>query len=106
LECPQSLRNFLCAGDPPIYVGFGSMVGFDQRTLLDVVIAAVAGRRALFYPGCNSADLLKLPPNFCVIGRSNAGDAGASFGHRRDDAHRKRLGEGCRQSSRPAGPLK
>jgi sterol 3beta-glucosyltransferase len=38
-----------------------------QRTLLDVVIAAAAGRRALFYPGWNSADLLKLPPNFCVI---------------------------------------
>jgi len=32
------------------------------------VVAAVAGRRALFYPGWNSVDSLKLPPNFCVIG--------------------------------------
>jgi hypothetical protein len=37
-------------------------------------------------------------------GRSNAGDAGASFDHRREDAHRKRLGRGRRQNSRPAGP--
>jgi UDP:flavonoid glycosyltransferase YjiC (YdhE family) len=67
-NAPQSLQNFLSAGDPPIYVGFGSMVGFDQSALLDVVIAAVAGRRTLFYPGWNRADLLKLPPNFCFIG--------------------------------------
>jgi sterol 3beta-glucosyltransferase len=64
----RSLKIFLSAGDAPIYVGFGSMVGFDQCALLDVVIAAVAGKRALFYPGWSSADSLKLPPNFCVIG--------------------------------------
>ena len=67
-EAPRSLQDFLSAGDAPIYVGFGSMVGFDQRALLDVVIAAVAGRRALFYRGWSCADALKLPPNFCVIG--------------------------------------
>ena len=67
-DAPRSLQDFLSAGDAPIYVGFGSMVGFDQRSLLDVVIVAVAGRRALFYPGWNSLDSLNLPPNFCVIG--------------------------------------
>jgi sterol 3beta-glucosyltransferase len=67
-NAPQPLQNFLSASDPPIYIGFGSMVGFDQGALLDVLITAVAGRRALFYPGWNSADWLKLPPNFCVIG--------------------------------------
>ena len=67
-DAPRSLQDFLSAGDAPIYVGFGSMLGFDQRSLLDVVIAAVAGRRALFYPGWNSLDSLNLPPNFCVIG--------------------------------------
>ena len=67
-EAPRSLQDFLSAGDAPIYVGFGSMVGFDHRALLDVVIAAVAGQRALFYPGWNSLDSLQLPPNFCVIG--------------------------------------
>ncbi len=67
-EAPRSLESFLSAGDAPIYVGFGSMLGFDPRALLDVVIAAVAGQRALFYPGWSGADSLNLPPNFCVIG--------------------------------------
>jgi sterol 3beta-glucosyltransferase len=67
-DAPRSLQDFLSGGDAPIYVGFGSMVGFDQSALLDVVISAVAGRRALFYPGWNNADSLKLPPNFYVIG--------------------------------------
>jgi hypothetical protein len=67
-DAPRSLQNFPAAGDAPIYVGFGSMVGFDQRALLNVVIAAVAGQRALFFPGWSSADSVKLPPNFCVIG--------------------------------------
>ena len=67
-DAPQSLQDFLSAGDAPIYVGFGSMVGFDLRALLDVVVAAVEGQRALFYPGWSGADPLNLPSNFCVIG--------------------------------------
>ena len=67
-EAPLSLQSFLSAGDAPIYVGFGSMLGFDQRALLDIVIAAVGGQRALFYPGWSGADSLRLPQNFCVIG--------------------------------------
>jgi UDP:flavonoid glycosyltransferase YjiC (YdhE family) len=64
---PQSLRDFLAAGEPPVYVGFGSMVGFDRDTLLNAVVTAVGGRRALFYPGWTGAQGLKLPGNFCVI---------------------------------------
>jgi UDP:flavonoid glycosyltransferase YjiC (YdhE family) len=67
-QAPHSLESFLSAGDAPIYVGFGSMLGFDPRTLLDLVITAVGGQRALFYPGWSGADSLELPPNFCVIG--------------------------------------
>ncbi len=67
-EPPQALQEFLSAGDAPIYVGFGSMSGFDQRALLDAVVAAVAGRRALFYPGWGDGESLDLPPNFFVIG--------------------------------------
>jgi sterol 3beta-glucosyltransferase len=67
-EAPRSLENFLAAGDAPIYVGFGSMVGFDPHALLDAVIAAVDGQRSLFYPGWSGADSLKLPMNFCLIG--------------------------------------
>lgn len=67
-EAPQSLQGFLSAGEPPIYVGFGSMLGFDSRALLDVVIAAVGGQRVLFSPGWSGVNSLNLPPNFCVIG--------------------------------------
>jgi sterol 3beta-glucosyltransferase len=67
-EAPRSLQSFLSAGGPPIYAGFGSMAGFDPHALLDAVIAAVDGQRALFYPGWSGADSLKLPTNFCIIG--------------------------------------
>ena len=66
-EAPQSLRNFLAAGEPPLYVGFGSMVGFDRDTLVAAIVRAVAGRRALFYPGWSGTQGLQLPGNFCVI---------------------------------------
>ena len=67
---PTSLLNFLSAGDAPLFVGFGSMVGFDQRALLNVVISAVDGQRVLFYPGWSGADGLNLPSNFCVVGET------------------------------------
>ena len=67
-DAPRSLQDFLSAGDAPIYVGFGSMAGFDQRALLDIVAAAVAGRRTLFYSGWSGTDSLNLPPNFYVVG--------------------------------------
>lgn len=64
---PPALRAFLDAGEAPIYVGFGSMVGFDRRKLLDTVVTAIAGRRALFYPGWSGTERLDLPANFLVI---------------------------------------
>jgi sterol 3beta-glucosyltransferase len=64
---PRSLRDFLAAGDAPIYIGFGSMVGFDRNALLDSILAAVAGRRALFYPGWSGTQGLQLPNNCLVI---------------------------------------
>jgi UDP:flavonoid glycosyltransferase YjiC (YdhE family) len=67
-QAPRSLESFLSTGDAPIYVGFGSMVGFDPRALLDAVIAALDGQRALFYPGWSGAQSLNLPTNFRIIG--------------------------------------
>jgi len=67
-EPPQELRDFLASGEPPIYVGFGSMVGFDRHVLLDAIVTAVAGRRALFYPGWSGTGALQLPANFCIVG--------------------------------------
>jgi sterol 3beta-glucosyltransferase len=65
---PPALESFLAAGERPIYVGFGSMAGFDQQGLLAEVVAAVAGRRALFYPGWSGVEASTLPPNFFVVG--------------------------------------
>jgi sterol 3beta-glucosyltransferase len=64
---PQALIDFLAAGDPPIYVGFGSMAGFDHAQFLKEMVSAVAGRRALFYPGWSGVDTNTLPGNFFVI---------------------------------------
>lgn len=65
---PPALAAFLAAGAPPIYVGFGSMAGFERRTLLRETVAAIAGRRALFYPGWSGVTAADLPANFCVVG--------------------------------------
>ncbi|CAE6721170.1 glycosyltransferase [Paraburkholderia haematera] len=64
---PKALADFLEAGEAPMYIGFGSMMGFDRSKLLSDVIEAVAGRRALFYPGWSGVDRSALPVNFHVI---------------------------------------
>jgi UDP:flavonoid glycosyltransferase YjiC (YdhE family) len=46
---PPALMNFLAAGEAPIYIGFGSMTGVDKTRLLDALVEAMAGRRALFH---------------------------------------------------------
>ncbi|HWX67371.1 MAG TPA: glycosyltransferase [Rhodanobacter sp.] len=64
---PTALSDFLVSGEPPIYIGFGSMTGFDKPKLLREMIKAVAGRRALFYSGWSGVDASMLPANFFVI---------------------------------------
>jgi len=64
---PQALRDFLSAGEAPLYIGFGSMAGFAQQRLVEEVAIAVAGRRALFYPGWSEVDTSALPANFLVV---------------------------------------
>ena len=63
---PDGLRAFLEAGDAPVYVGFGSMVGFDRHRLMERVIAAVDGRRALFHPGWAGRNIA-LADNFFIV---------------------------------------
>jgi len=64
---PSALGDFLASGEPPMYIGFGSMAGFDKPKLLREMIKAVAGRRALFYSGWSGVDAAMLPANFLVI---------------------------------------
>ena len=44
---PDVLAEFLAAGEAPLYVGFGSMVGFDRQALLKEIVSAVDGRAAV-----------------------------------------------------------
>ncbi|HYR05547.1 MAG TPA: glycosyltransferase [Gallionella sp.] len=69
-EPPRALAEFLSSGPPPIYVGFGSMAGFDRSALLAAIIESIAGRRALFYPGWSGIDPTSLPENFFVVGQT------------------------------------
>jgi UDP:flavonoid glycosyltransferase YjiC (YdhE family) len=65
---PPALANFLAAGEAPVYIGFGSMTGFDNVRLLEALIEAMNGRRALFHPGWSGIDPKGLPDNFLAIG--------------------------------------
>jgi len=65
---PPELEAFLAAGDAPIYIGFGSMTGFDKARLLEALVEAMADRRVLFHPGWSGVDPTGLPENFLVIG--------------------------------------
>jgi sterol 3beta-glucosyltransferase len=67
---PDDLSTFLDAGEPPIYIGFGSMAGFDRERLVSALIKAIGGRRALFYPGWSGIDVSRLPSNFLVVGET------------------------------------
>ena len=42
----QPLADFLAAGEPPVYVGFGSMAGKDPAALTQLVVAALAAAGA------------------------------------------------------------
>lgn len=46
---PQPLADFLAAGPPPVYAGFGSMPSLDPAALRELVLAAIrrAGHRAV-----------------------------------------------------------
>lgn len=64
---PSDLTEFLAAGEPPVYIGFGSMAGLLQPQLLQELIAGVGERRALFYPGWSRIEPAQLPSNFFVV---------------------------------------
>jgi UDP:flavonoid glycosyltransferase YjiC (YdhE family) len=65
---PEKLSEFLAAGEPPVYIGFGSMGGFEPRRMFETIVAGLAGRRALFYPGWSGVDISQLPANILAIG--------------------------------------
>jgi sterol 3beta-glucosyltransferase len=61
---PAALEEFLAAGDPPVYVGFGSMAGRDPRRVTGLVIEALrrAGLRGVLATGWGGLTPGELPP--------------------------------------------
>ncbi|KDC46892.1 glycosyltransferase [Bordetella bronchiseptica] len=70
---PAELEDFLKAGEPPVYVGFGSMTGFDREALLRAVFAGLEGERILFHPGWSGLPDVRLPQDCLVIGNTPHG---------------------------------
>ncbi|MGZ8819337.1 MAG: glycosyltransferase [Mycobacterium sp.] len=63
-----ALEAFVDAGDPPIYVGMGSMGGFARDSMTKALILGVGGRRAIFAVGWSGIERESLPENFHVVG--------------------------------------
>lgn len=63
------LQYFLDAGEPPVYVGFGSMAGQEPQQLANLVLEALAksGRRGLLLTGWGGLKTDSLPENIFVL---------------------------------------
>ena len=62
---PDALRNFLDAGEPPVYIGFGSILaGRDPDAVTRVFVGALedAGMRGVLYRGWGDVGNIALPP--------------------------------------------
>ncbi|CAF4423803.1 unnamed protein product [Rotaria sp. Silwood2] len=66
---PQELTNFLNNGNPPIYIGFGSVVGYNRHRLFRIVRDAleITGRRAVVSDSLATDDI-ELPANIFRCG--------------------------------------
>jgi sterol 3beta-glucosyltransferase len=83
---PKGLLDFLDAGDPPVYVGFGSMTGRNPDALTRIILNAVAqsGQRAILQSGWAGIGDTQLPPNIFLL---DAAPHGWLFPHMRAVVH-------------------
>jgi UDP:flavonoid glycosyltransferase YjiC (YdhE family) len=67
-----ALVDFLDAGEPPIYFGFGSMPDTDPRKTVETLaqVTAALGQRAVLCQGWAAGELPELPDDFLVIPRA------------------------------------
>ncbi|MBI1946882.1 MAG: glycosyltransferase family 1 protein [Deltaproteobacteria bacterium] len=67
---PAELSSFLERGEPPIYVGFGSMITEDPAATTQLVLDAVAhsGRRAIVHTGWAGLAADRVPAGVLVVG--------------------------------------
>lgn len=66
---PSHLAEFVAAGEPPVYIGFGSMAGGDPRESGRMIVDAVrrAGTRAIVAMGWGGLDIDGLKDDICVV---------------------------------------
>jgi len=66
---PPALEAFLEAGDPPVYVGFGSMAGRDPAQLATTILRALArsGQRGLLLTGWGGMQAMSVPKDIFVL---------------------------------------
>lgn len=66
---PADLEAFLQAGPPPVYIGFGSMRGADERRLTEEVISALqrSGQRGILLTGWGALTRASLPETIFAI---------------------------------------
>nr|WP_300151003.1 glycosyltransferase [Propionicimonas sp.] len=66
---PADLAAFLAAGEPPVYVGFGSMAGFAGTTALrDALLEGLSAHRVLLSSGWAGLADTDLPDNVHPVG--------------------------------------
>jgi sterol 3beta-glucosyltransferase len=66
---PDTLRDFLAAGEPPVYIGFGSMAGKSPQRLADAVVEALTrtGQRGIIATGWGGLKPADLPDSVLKI---------------------------------------
>jgi UDP:flavonoid glycosyltransferase YjiC (YdhE family) len=66
---PSALLNFLQAGPPPVYIGFGSMSSRNPQQTADLVVEAIkkTNQRALLFSGWGGLHKEDLPASILMI---------------------------------------
>jgi sterol 3beta-glucosyltransferase len=66
---PAELESFLAAGEPPVYVGFGSMSGRSPERFTEITLQALAesGRRGLLLTGWGGLQERPVPESVFVL---------------------------------------
>lgn len=66
---PSDLVEFINAGAPPVYIGFGSMSGKIAEEVTEIALAALAKtkQRGIFLTGWSGIKNLDLPENIFII---------------------------------------
>lgn len=69
MESPQPLLDFLAAGRPPVFIGFGSMPVKHPHRINDIILTAAqrTGQRIILHSGWGGVGSLSLPESVFKI---------------------------------------